>query len=67
MKRMTPREVADYVGISLSHARAACRKGLIRGATKVPCLGGYQYMVTHKEVDRYMNNRPKSGPKPKGE
>lgn len=65
---MNPRQAAELIGISHQQVLYAVRKGLLK-ATKKKLNNGnpnaFTYEIRQKEVERYRDNRPKRGPKPK--
>jgi hypothetical protein len=64
---MTPNEASVVIGCSPMHIRYLCRNGTLK-ATKRPLRhdpNGFEYSIAPKEVQRYRDNRPKRGPKPK--
>ena len=65
---MNPREAAEYIGMSSTQIRQACRKGMIRAKKKKLNNGdpnAYEWSISTKEAQRYKDNRPRTGPKKK--
>lgn len=64
---MTCNEAAIVIDCSAIHVRYLCRKGKLK-ATKQRLAhdpNGFEYRITLREAQRYRDNRPRRGPKPR--
>ena len=59
-KLMTIDEASKYSNLSRRHIRLLMEQGKIQGK-KI----GRDWITTKDEIDKYIKNRPKPGPKPK--
>lgn len=62
---MTCNEAATIIGCSAIHVRYLCRKKLIKAKTQKLSNDRVEYRITLQEAERYRDNRPKRGPKPR--